>query len=403
MDQRLNDLFLKGDFNYWLNLFLRATFLSPIQSRTVKIIGRTVISSSFIFSTVITLLRVYTEMQKEILNAPLLAEIVFQFITVAGVLIFYVQCASSDYLIHKVSMIITYDKEYVKNKTDERRIILNVVKQGSRLILVHFVLIPSLLLFGMAPIFLPPLLNHFMPGNETYERALCIHVELFINQDDYFYELSIFALYMLSLVSIIICSMDLAFTNCLSYIIGIYDYIGFALENLKPLSRETHTDKENEEYIVSSIQTLVKRHHKCLELCDCLNDIAATKLFIVMIGFATVLSISGSMAVVEISYDPTSSLRMLIAFVLIIVIVLIISHPGQLLIDASKAIYFKCYCSWWYEYPVKARKLLLTMMIRSAIPSRMRIGPQITLNLETAGIIIKTALSYVTALISVCS
>ncbi|XP_023318439.1 odorant receptor 30a-like [Trichogramma pretiosum] len=94
---------------------------------------------------------------------------------------------------------------------------------------------------------------------------------------------------------------------------------------------------------------------------------------------------------------------MAVAFTIILIMVLVICYPSQLLLDASNDIYFKCYSSKWYEYPVKTRRLLILMMTKAAEPCCMTIGPTVPLNLETASIIINTAMSYVTTLVSLCA
>uniref|UniRef100_A0ABD2XF74 Uncharacterized protein n=1 Tax=Trichogramma kaykai TaxID=54128 RepID=A0ABD2XF74_9HYME len=80
---------------------------------------------------------------------------------------------------------------------------------------------------------------------------------------------------------------------------------------------------------------------------------------------------------------------MAVAFTIILIMVLVICYPSQLLLDASNDIYFKCYSSKWYVYPVKTRRLLILMMTKAAEPCCMTIGPTVPLDLETASIVLE--------------
>ncbi|XP_014223159.1 uncharacterized protein LOC106649943 [Trichogramma pretiosum] len=266
-----------------------------------------------------------------------------------------------------------------------------VCKRGSRLIFIHFgVLLPVFACYALGPVALPYVLNPYLPENMTLQKTLCVHVELFIDQEKYFYYILAFSIHILTLVMLIICALDLAYTSCITYVMGKIIWIGYVFEKLceiKTSNQNLSAKRKIDIYVHQTVIGLIKRHQKCLEFSQTLNDACSPKFIIVMSGFMICLSLSGSMAVVEISYDAISAAKMAVSFVLILILVIVICYPSQLLIDASNEIYFKCYCSKWYEYPVRTRKLLILMMTRAAEPCCMTIGPTMPLNFETAGVV----------------
>ncbi|XP_023315352.1 odorant receptor 49a-like [Trichogramma pretiosum] len=290
---------------------------------------------------------------------------------------------------------------------EEKNTMKVVCERGSRLILIHFgFVLPSLLGYVLVPVVLPYVLNPYLPENMTLKRSLCAHVELFVDQDKYFYHILIFLIHMVILIMLIVSALDLAYTSCITYVMGKIIWIGHVFEKLGEInvSDESSSSKRKMNvYVHRTVIGLIKRHQICLDFSQTLNDTCSPKFFISIIVLLNLLSLSGSMAVVEISYDASSATKMAVAFVMILILVLVICYPSQLLIDASNDIYFKCYTSKWYEYPVRTRRLLILMMTRAAEPCYMTIGPTVPLHFETASTIINTAMSYVTTLVSLCA
>ncbi|KAL7286028.1 hypothetical protein TKK_0019684 [Trichogramma kaykai] len=234
---------------------------------------------------------------------------------------------------------------------------------------------------------LPNVLNPYLPENMTLKRSLCAHVELFVDQNKYFYHILIFLIHMAILIMLIVSALDLAYTSCITYVMGKIIWIGDVFEKLGEINvsdQSPSSKRKMNVYVHRTVIGLIKRHQICLDFSQKLNDICSPKFFISIIVLLNLLSLSGSMAVVEISYDASSAAKMAVAFVMILILVLVICYPSQLLIDASNDIYFKCYTSKLYEYPARTRRLLILMMTRAAEPCCMTIGPSVPLHFETA-------------------
>ncbi|XP_014226194.1 uncharacterized protein LOC106651992 [Trichogramma pretiosum] len=419
----LSELSRQLDFEenhfYWLKKFLKFVFLCPVQPKIIQKSGRAMMHSTFIFSITVTCTKAYKELFVNEIYPPMLAELAFQLIVLSTTYIIYLQAIGMEKEVririqslknpndpNRMCEIITIDWLGI-NDPEEKDIMRVVCERGSRLIFIHFgVLLPCFMGYAFAPVALPYILNRYLPENKTLKRSLCVHVEVFIDQDKYFNFILCFVIHMIMLVLLITCALDLAYTSCITYIMGKIIWIGRVFEKLNEVNIYDQSPSLKQKaniYIHQTVIGLIKRHQKCLDFSQTLNDACSPKFIIVVASLVILLSLSGSMAVVELSYDVSSAAKMTVAFTVLLVIVLVMCYPSQLMLDASHDIYFKCYSSKWYEYPVRTRRLLILMMIKAAEPCCMTIGPTTPLNFNTAGKIIKTALSYVTTLVSLCA
>uniref|UniRef100_A0ABD2XGI9 Odorant receptor n=1 Tax=Trichogramma kaykai TaxID=54128 RepID=A0ABD2XGI9_9HYME len=283
---------------YWLKKFLKFVFLCPVQPKAIQKSGRAMMHMSFIFSIIITCTRAHKELVVNEIYPPMLAELAFQLITLLGVYFVYLQAIGSEKVLYRMCEVVTIDWLSIKDP-EEKNTMKVVCEQGSRLILIHFgILLPSLLGYALAPVFLPNLLNPYLPENMTLEKTLCAHVELFIDQDKYFYHILIFLIHMVILIMLVISALDLAYTSCITYIMGKIIWIGDVFQRLgeiKTSDKSPSAKRKIDLYVHQTIIGLIKRHQKCLEFSQTLNDACSPKLIIVMVGFMIVLSLSGSM------------------------------------------------------------------------------------------------------------
>ncbi|KAL7297637.1 hypothetical protein TKK_0009305 [Trichogramma kaykai] len=391
---------------YWLKKFLKFVFLCPVQPKIIQKSGRAMMHSTFIFSIAVTCTRAYKELFVNEIYPPMLAELAFQLIVLSSTYTIYLQAIGMEKELYRMCEVVTIDWLGI-NDPEEKDIMRVVCERGSRLIFIHFgILLPCFMGYAFAPVALPYILNRYLPENRTLKRSLCVHAELFIDQDKYFNFILGFVIHMIMLVLLITCALDLAYTSCITYIMGKIIWIGRVFEKLNEINiydQSPSLKQKADIYVRQTVIGLIKRHQKCLVFSQMLNDACSPNFIIVVASLVILLSLSGSMAVVELSYDLSSAAKMAVAFIVLLVIVLVMCYPSQLILDASHDIYFKCYSSKWYEYPVRTRRLLILMMIKAAEPCCMTIGPTTPLNFNTAGKIIKTALSYVTTLVSLCA
>ncbi|XP_014222402.1 uncharacterized protein LOC106649479 [Trichogramma pretiosum] len=211
---------------YWLKKLLKFVFLCPVQPKAIQKSGRIMMHSTYLFSIIVTCIRAYEELFVNEIYPPMLAELAFQIIVLLTTYLVYLQAIGSEKILYRLCDVVTIDWLGIIDP-EEKNIMKVVCERGSRLILIHFgVLLPTLLGYAIIPVALPYVLNPYLPENMTLHRTLCVHVEMFIDQDKYFYQILIIVIYQLMLVLLIICSLDLAYTSCITYIMGKIIWIG---------------------------------------------------------------------------------------------------------------------------------------------------------------------------------
>ncbi|XP_023248281.1 odorant receptor 9a-like [Copidosoma floridanum] len=77
-----------------------------------------------------------------------------------------------------------------------------------------------------------------------------------------------------------------------------------------------------------------------------------------------------------------------------------LSYAGQTLLDHSSKVDEYVYNCEWYDFPPKAKKLLLLMLVRSSRPCYLTAGKIMGVNLITFSSLIKSAVSYATVILS---
>ncbi|KAL7304145.1 hypothetical protein TKK_0003597 [Trichogramma kaykai] len=217
---------------YWLKKFLKFVFLCPVQPKAIQKSRRAMMHARFIFAITITCTRAYKELVINEIYPPMLAELAFQFIVALGTYFVYLQAIDSEKVLYRMCEVVTIDWLGISD-LEEKDTMKVVCKRGSRLILIHFgLLLPVFACYALGPVALPYVLNPYLPENMTLQKTLCVHVELFIDQEKYFYYILAFSIHILIIVMLIICALDLSYTSCITYVMGKIIWIGYIFEKL---------------------------------------------------------------------------------------------------------------------------------------------------------------------------
>ncbi|XP_060815193.1 uncharacterized protein LOC132906742 [Bombus pascuorum] len=80
---------------------------------------------------------------------------------------------------------------------------------------------------------------------------------------------------------------------------------------------------------------------------------------------------------------------------------LLLSLPGQVLLDHCSDLADNIYSSKWYKAPVQIQKVLHVMQIRCRRFCSLTAGGLYEMNIENFGITFKTCMSYITMMMSV--
>ncbi|KAL7298610.1 hypothetical protein TKK_0008380 [Trichogramma kaykai] len=113
-----------------------------------------------------------------------------------------------------------------------------------------------------------------------------------------------------------------------------------------------------------------------------------------------VITLSGSMMVINFRKNMLYCAKMGIAVSAIMLAAFFLSYIGQRLENISDEMIIKsCDCAW-YNLPKKAQKLLLVIMAKSLSPCELTAGPNIRICFLNFSSLVNTSMSYITVMIS---
>ncbi|KAL7295991.1 hypothetical protein TKK_0010548 [Trichogramma kaykai] len=97
-------------------------------------------------------------------------------------------------------------------------------------LVITMLFIPITVTFAIAPLVIPILSTQFLPGNQTFQKALPIHAEFFVDEEKYFYYL--FALQFLTIMIYftIIGGLNTFLYSGVGFIVGELQYLQYYLE-----------------------------------------------------------------------------------------------------------------------------------------------------------------------------
>ncbi|XP_014221803.1 uncharacterized protein LOC106649050 [Trichogramma pretiosum] len=250
------------------------------------------------------------------------------------------------------------------------------------------------------PVLLPVTANFILPGNHTYAKQLSAHIELFLDEEIYFYNYFVMILITCYTAQVLISSWGIIYVSSAAYLVAKFRFMGFKLKQILILSEGEDFLEKNDE-IFKHVSQLVQLHQYCINYCDVLNSITSRMFGLGTLHTIMAFVISGYVIVMEYERDKNLALKMFFVYILCSEFLLVTSHPSQMIFNSSGDIFETCYSTDWYKYSIKTRKMIHLILIRSSRPSCMKIGPSKYSNYETSGQLIRLSLSYIVSLMSI--
>ncbi|XP_018367372.1 PREDICTED: odorant receptor 9a-like [Trachymyrmex cornetzi] len=79
---------------------------------------------------------------------------------------------------------------------------------------------------------------------------------------------------------------------------------------------------------------------------------------------------------------------------------MIVCYSGQKLMDESQNIFHRTYAAEWYKFSPRLKSLLIITLYRSIVPCKLTAGNLFSLSMAVFVSVIRTGVSYFTALLS---
>ncbi|XP_011646664.1 odorant receptor 9a-like [Pogonomyrmex barbatus] len=80
---------------------------------------------------------------------------------------------------------------------------------------------------------------------------------------------------------------------------------------------------------------------------------------------------------------------------------MIISYSGQRIMDESQDIFYRAYAAEWYNFSPRLKSLMIITLYRSNMPCGLKAGNMVPLSIATYASVIRMAMSYFTAFLSI--
>ncbi|KAK0081781.1 hypothetical protein PV325_011573 [Microctonus aethiopoides] len=249
-------------------------------------------------------------------------------------------------------------------------------------------------------------INLILHSNETIENKYAVPINWgIINMERNYYPLYFYQLVCVITIITITVANDSMFIIFLQHACGLFAIVQYQLENLVHKNDLNNMWGHSRNYMrPDNIQhdfymKCIKNHKRAIKFAKLLENMYVW-CFGVVIGInmplisVTALQLKTQSSTIQqmIKYSMFACAQMLHLF--------FDCYLSQQLTDKSSAIQEHITLSNWYKMPLKTQKLVIMVTLRSQKPCRLTAGKIIFLSMETFALIMKTAASYFTVLVS---
>ncbi|XP_051169047.1 odorant receptor 22b-like isoform X2 [Leptopilina boulardi] len=277
-------------------------------------------------------------------------------------------------------------------------ILKKTTEEGNVINLIYMIYMSASIVLFFTVTLTPQILDYFLPLNETRQKIYAVEMEyIFFDRDDYYWFAYVQTLICGGFSIFTLTIFDIMLYSFIQHACGMYRVLWFRLENSINIKETT-----DEKMIQKNVVDCILLHNKILEYVEKLDLCFTECLFITYGCIVLLMTFLGAMIVLNKS--EMDIVTKYIAFAVGHIIRLLYQCvPAQRLKDHSLIINVNRYASDWYKMPVKVRKLLLLIMMRTYKESKLSCGKFFTLSMETFSTILKTIFSYLSVLLSMTS
>ncbi|XP_076686256.1 odorant receptor Or1 [Andrena cerasifolii] len=238
--------------------------------------------------------------------------------------------------------------------------------------------------------------------NLSDERPLMFRVDNYLDVDKYYYFLLIHSYFGTVMFITVVVAVDSMIVAFIQHECGLCEILGQRLKNIvenDSMDIELHPDKR-EDRPYQNVRNCVILHKHIIEFARIVEEANTTSYFfqlgLNMIG----ISFTQYQAVTNLD-NPSTSLRFGGFTISLLSNLLLVSWPGQQLLDYTERISEYAASGSWYYTSVNARRLLSIIISESIKPLKLTALKIYTLNIENFSSVVRTSFSYCMVLCSV--
>ncbi|XP_051168889.1 odorant receptor 4-like [Leptopilina boulardi] len=247
---------------------------------------------------------------------------------------------------------------------------------------------------------IPCLIDQIAPLNETRERIFIYELDYGVEDNrDYFYwiQLHIF----ISAFSKIIppVGFDTLFLIFTQHASGIFFALGNKLKNINKNIPKAINSVEEEDIISQEISKCVERHCIGLEFISSIESLFAISYLLQILTTVVIISLIGILVLINLD-KPHEAVRFVLFVVAHMFSLFYLSLSSQRLTDNTCLLFDNIYFSRWYNMPLKCRKMLLQIMMKTKDSCKITAAQIYVMDIESFSGMIRASMSYFTMLSS---
>ncbi|XP_016845831.1 odorant receptor 207 isoform X2 [Nasonia vitripennis] len=285
------------------------------------------------------------------------------------------------------------------NDEEEMMILKQYAKLGLKTIINYAIFLVSVnILFQGVPV-LSDVINYLNDPNITYlKKELPIYIEVYIDQEKYFYQLYVVLFFMTCAALLLAFSHELTFFQSVQHINAMFKIIEIRIIRLSKIVKRTEcgldTFKEADRKIFVCISRAVDLHNAVLNNIKFINSSFGATYLVVLL-FNCLIFGASLFLIFNNSDQKIHLIRYGLVFLGLSVHFFIIFWPGQKIMDGSESLFNVCCSCDWYKLSKRSKNLLRIMMLKSVMQCQITASGMFVLSFETYVKLFKTGLSFV--------
>ncbi|NP_001164405.1 odorant receptor 154 [Nasonia vitripennis] len=381
---------------YKTNIFyLKLLGLWPFDDFLNKRVRRILIIIAVVSLIIPQVIRLFEEWGRDI---DIVIEVIGSLIYFSGCQIKYLSFlrveAKMKYLYNKIA-------EHWKSLSskDEIKTLEEYGEIGRGLTLGYIIPINIILVIYISLPLLPLLLDVIDPQNETRPKQFPYFAEYFIDDQKYYFELTIHGWIVCILSVQIYGTFDTTYTQCVQHACGLFGIVEQRLRKATKLasSNAFSTQEEKDEKVYDKVIDAILLHKEAIQFVNLIEDCYSFSYFFVVTLNTAVVSLAAVDTMLNLENGNTKQMVRIGALYIGFSFHLLYNmSPGQRVIDSSTNIQNAAFHCDWFNASSKTKTLIRIIMLRSLTPCQFTAGKLIVLHLESFAFVFKNSISYVT-------
>ncbi|XP_071625453.1 odorant receptor Or2-like isoform X1 [Temnothorax longispinosus] len=256
----------------------------------------------------------------------------------------------------------------------------------------------------------PLLLDIVIPLNESRPRFFLMEVEFRVDKKDYFVPIFCYTTTVIMVGMTIMVGVDAMHVICTAHACSLFAAISKQVKNIFSkvnngkigecgYRANMELDSSSEEIIYREYIICLKKHQLAIEFVKTLElsyqELSLLLLLLIIATFSLV-----GVRIIHVLHQLKELMKFAFIIVGVLVTLMIVCYSSQRLMDESQNIFYQAYAAEWYHFSPRLKSLLMITLYRTNTPCVLKAGNVIPLSIATYTAVIRVAISYFTAFLS---